>query len=86
MSELNKLDDAKLEEVTGGAEAVGSYGFNADGSVKFTDKSGNVTTFSAQQWQTLKNNWQYTGNPEYYISTVPLADLQKVCRDKGVLF
>ena len=78
------LNDELLKDVNGGADATGKYSFNSDGSVAFTDKNGKPTVFTADQWQTLRNRWAYTNNPEYYISTVPLDDLELVLRNPGV--
>jgi hypothetical protein len=78
------LNDELLKDVNGGADATGRYTFNSDGSVAFTDKNGKSVVFTPAQWQTLRNRWAYTNNPEYYISTVPLEDLQFVLRNPGV--
>ena len=85
MADENKIiNDEILKDVSGGADATGRYIFNSDGSVAFTDKNGQSTVFSAQQWQVLRNRWAYTNNPEYYISTVPLSDLQLVLRNPNI--
>ncbi|MCR5604347.1 MAG: hypothetical protein K6G27_11690 [Lachnospiraceae bacterium] len=85
MADQDKIiNDEALKEVNGGAEATGQYVFNADGSVAFRDKNGAPRVFTAQEWQRLRNRWAYTNNPEYYISTVPLSDLELVLRNPGV--
>ena len=85
MADQDKIiNDELLKDVNGGAEATGRYIFNADGSVAFTDKNGKATVFTPEQWQVLRKRWQYTNNPEYYISMVPLDDLQLVLRNPGI--
>ena len=84
MTEQDKLlNDELLKDVSGGAE-TGTYIFNGDGSVTFTDKNGQTCIFTGQQWQALRNRWSYTTNPEYWISTVPLSDLQMVLRNPNI--
>ena len=46
------------------------------GNVTFTDKTGCVGTFTADEWNSLRKNWEYTGNPEYFMETINVAELK----------
>ncbi|MCR5687523.1 MAG: hypothetical protein K6G58_05840 [Lachnospiraceae bacterium] len=48
------------------------------GNVTFQDKTGAVGSFSAADWATLRKNWDYTGNPEYFMETINVGELQGV--------
>jgi hypothetical protein len=48
------------------------------GNVTFTDKTGAVGTFTADEWNNLRKNWDYTGNPEYFMETINVAELKGV--------
>ena len=91
MSDKEKiLNDEQMEEVSGGhhhhhdherEKYEGQHGWitkDAAGNVTFTDKTGNVGTFSASDWQKLCGQWAYTGNPEFYISTIDNSELRVV--------
>ncbi len=53
---------------------------DAAGNVTFTDKTGTVGTFSAADWSKLSSNWAYTGNPEYFMETINVGELQGVLK------
>ena len=85
------VNDSNLEEVTGGKSQrelereekekneKKLHGFIAKdglGNVTFTDKTGAVGTFTASEWANLRKNWDYTGNPEYFMETINVAELK----------
>ncbi len=79
--EKKLLNDEALEQVAGGMTDAG-FPTDAQGNVFFTDKTGAKYTFTAAQWNALRNKWSYTGpNPEAYFKDVPLNDLLHVLRD-----
>ena len=91
MSDKEKiLNDEQMEEVSGGhhhhhdnerEKYEGQHGWitkDVAGNVTFTDKTGSVGTFSASDWQKLCGQWAYTGNPEFYISTIDNSELRGV--------
>ncbi len=85
------INDSTLEEVNGG-KSEGElereekrknerklHGFIAKdmaGNVTFTDKTGAVGTFTASEWNNLRKNWDYTGNPEYFMETINVSELK----------
>jgi bacteriocin-like protein len=85
-----KLSEQELEQINGGwseeeerrererkEQAMrGSLSIDAMGNRIFTDKSGNVGTFTAQEWNTLAQNWAYTGNPEWWMRTLDVNELK----------
>ena len=85
---MKPLNESDLEQVSGGVQVgTTSYGFPVDdkGNVAFTAKDGQKYTFTAAQWQALRNKWSYTGpNPEAYFKDVPLDDLLHVLRDPSL--
>ena len=85
------LNDAELNDVNGGKserelekeekeknekKLHGFIAKDALGNVTFTDKTGAVGTFTASEWNGLKKNWDYTGNPEYFMETINVAELK----------
>ncbi|MCR5235017.1 MAG: hypothetical protein K6E53_14095 [Lachnospiraceae bacterium] len=70
----NALNDESLAQINGG-DATGSFIKNSDGSVEFTDKNNKKRVFTKEQWDFLRKKYEYSGNPNYYISTIPLEDL-----------
>ncbi len=83
MSEVNKLNDDQLENVSGGA-GVTKWGFPYDdaGTVTYTDKSGASIKINKADWQWLLG--KYKGpieDPEYYLSTVPAKDITTILND-----
>ena len=78
-----KLNDEMLEGVSGGAGKT-KWGFPYDdqGTVTYSDKSGATMKISAADWKWLLG--QYKGpieDPEYYLSTVPVKDLNVILND-----
>ncbi len=86
------INEAELEEVSGGhhhhhdddeerrrkeREQHGTIVKDAFGNVTFTDKTGVVGTFTADEWAKLRKNWEYTGAPEYWMETINVAELKK---------
>lgn len=96
MSDINnKLNEENLEQVSGGGtwnddykkeRAAGEKSLHghiakdALGNVTFTDKTGVTGTFSASDWAKLSANWAYTGNPEYFMETINVSELQGVLK------
>ena len=84
-----KLNEEELAAVNGGydeeeekrkkeASLHGKIARDMFGNVTFTDKTGQIGTFTADQWNTLRKNWDYTGNPEYYMETINVNELKGV--------
>ena len=86
-----KISEQELEKVSGGEtwdekkkreheqqeQAMrGSLTVDAMGNRIFTDKHGNTGTFTAQQWNQLAQTWAYTGNPEWWMRTLDVGELQ----------
>ena len=92
MSDINnKINDEILENVSGGMsdeekkrreeaekKLHGTIVKDAVGNVTFTDKTGVTGSFSASDWAKLSANWAYTGNPEYYMETINVNELNGV--------
>lgn len=75
------LNEEMLEQVSGGV-TVGttSYGYpvDANGNVKFTDKTGESVTLSSGDWEKLKSNYAFTGgNPEAYLKDVTIKEMKE---------
>ncbi len=84
MSEIKKLSNEQLEEVSGGA-GVTSCGFPYDnkGTVTFTDKTGAKLQISATDWKWLLDKYDGSnGNPERYLATVPAHDIEMMINDR----
>ena len=94
MSEISgKIDEGMLDQVSGGMsddekkareeaekKLHGHIVKDALGNVTFTDKTGVTGTFSAADWAKLSTNWAYTGNPEYFMKTINVGELQGVLK------
>ena len=93
MSDMNRIDEKMLENVSGGdsedekkareeaeKKLHGKIVKDAFGNVTFTDKTGVTGQFSAADWAKLSGNWAYTGNPEYYMETINVGELQGVLK------
>lgn len=89
MDEKMKINDAELDAVSGGETEEeeknrkerslhGTIEKDVFGNVKFTDKTGKWGTFSAADWEKLKTQWQFTGNPEYFMETINYDELKGV--------
>lgn len=91
MENDNIIKDKELEEVSGGkteAEKEREERINNEkklhgtivkdmfGNVTFTDKTGAVGTFTSDEWTNLRKNWDYTGNAEYFMETINVAELK----------
>ncbi len=81
MSEINKLNDEQLSNVSGGAgKTKWGYDYDNKGVVTFVDKDGKDSIkISPADWKWLMT--QYNGNindPEYYLSTVPVKDVRSI--------
>ena len=85
------INEAELEEVAGGKSEKekereereknerslhGCIIKDPFGNVTFTDKTGCVGQFTADEWSKLRKNWEYTGNPEYFMETINVAELK----------
>ncbi|MBR4719741.1 MAG: hypothetical protein IKP31_05805 [Lachnospiraceae bacterium] len=84
-----KLNDAELNEISGGwneeeekkkkeRSLHGRIVRDMFGNVTFTDKTGVTGTFTADEWNKLRSQWAYTGNPEYFMETINVGELQGV--------
>ena len=93
MADNTKLQEETLEQVSGGMsdeewkqreenerKLHGHIVKDALGNVTFTDKTGVTGTFSAADWKKLSANWDYTGNPEYFMETINVGELQGVLK------
>ena len=91
MNNEEKLNDAELEQISGGYDEDeerrrrererslhGRIVKDAFGNVTFTDKTGVTGTFTADQWNKLRTQWDYTGNPEYFMETINVSELNGV--------
>ncbi len=79
---MDKIKDEILDQVSGGAVQVGttSYGYPVydNGSVKFTDKTGESIVLSKSEWEKLKSNYAFTGgNPEAYLRQVSIKEMKE---------
>ncbi len=86
------IKDSELENISGGESDEARkereerekkeralHGFISKdmfGNVTFTDKTGAVGTFTADEWNGLRKNWDYTGNPEYFMETINVGELK----------
>ncbi|MBQ4481982.1 MAG: hypothetical protein II966_02005 [Lachnospiraceae bacterium] len=83
MSEIERISDEALEEVSGGA-GVTKWGFPYDdkGTVTYTDKTGASMKINAADWKWLLGQYHGSINdPEYYLSTVPTHDLSIILNE-----
>ena len=86
-----KMNEDALEEISGGKSEKekeeeerrrkerslhGTIVKDMFGNVTFTDKTGAVGSFTADEWNGLRKNWDYTGNPEYFMETINVAELK----------
>ena len=79
-----KIGDEQLSEVTGGEcdadkykKDLGSVYINpATGNYVYTDKTQAVGEYTPAEWNKLKANWSYTGDPELYLKTVNNTELK----------
>lgn len=91
MDENKILNEAELSDVAGGKSDEEKreeerrrkertlHGFISKdmlGNVTFTDKTGVVGSFTADEWNKLRKNWDYTGNPEYWMETINVSELK----------
>ena len=91
MENDNIIKDNELEGVSGGQTEAekereereknerklhGTIVKDMFGNVTFTDKTGAVGTFTADEWTNLRKNWDYTGNAEYFMETINVAELK----------
>ena len=83
-----RLNEVELEQVSGGMphekeieKYDGQHGFitkDSFGNVTFTDKTGAIGKYSASDWAKLSANWAYTDNPEFYMSTIIVDELNGI--------
>lgn len=89
MDNGKKLNEAELDQISGGYDEEeerrkkeralhGRIVKDAFGNVTFTDKTGVTGTFTADQWNKLRTQWDYTGNPEYFMETINVNELNGV--------
>lgn len=96
MDNEKKLNDVEMDQVSGGSEEEerkkrereralhGRITRDMFGNVTFTDKTGVTGTFTADQWAKLRSQWAYTGNPEYYMETINVNELNGVLAGLGL--
>ncbi|MCR5356148.1 MAG: hypothetical protein K6E63_01955 [Lachnospiraceae bacterium] len=83
---INKISDDQLATVTGGECDADKYKNDLGtvsqdpftGEITYVDKTQAIGKFTKAQWDTLKQNWAYTGDPDLYIRTVNVAELNKM--------
>ncbi|MCR5475343.1 MAG: hypothetical protein K6F28_09100 [Lachnospiraceae bacterium] len=92
MADNKKINDEILEEVSGGKSEEQKAREEAEkklhgrivkdmfGNVTFTDKTGVTGSFTAADWAKLSANWAYTGNPEYFMETINVNELNGVLK------
>ena len=92
MEKDRKLSENELEQVSGGwseederklreekeRSLHGKIVRDMFGNVTFTDKTGVTGTYTADQWNKLRSKWAYSGNPEYYMETINVSELNGV--------
>lgn len=89
MENDKKINDAELDLVSGGYDEEeerrkkerslhGTIVKDMFGNVTFTDKTGVTGSFTKDEWDKLRGNWAYTGNPEYYMETINVNELKGV--------
>ena len=81
MSDVKKLNEEQLNEVTGGAgKTKWGYSYDNKGTVTFTDKQGaGSIQISAADWKWPLGQYNGpVGDPEYYLSTVPVKDVSEI--------
>ena len=88
MDNEKRLNEAELDMISGGEsdeerrrkerEQHGTIVKDGFGNVTFTDKTGCVGTFTADEWSKLRTQWAYTGNPEYFMETINVNELKGV--------
>ena len=86
MADGKLMNDAELSAVTGGEcdadkykKDMGSVSENPlTQEITYIDKTGNVGKYTKAQWNQLKTNWAYTGNPDLYIKTVNVNELNQM--------
>ena len=91
MDKNNIMSEAELSNISGGQTEAekereereknerklhGTIVKDMFGNVTFTDKTGAVGTFTADEWAGLRKNWDYTGNPEYFMETINVSELK----------
>ncbi len=82
MSDVTKLNNDQLDGVSGGAKTAYGFDQDANGNVAFHNGSGTMAINKAD-WEWLLT--QYQGptlrDKEYYLSTVPVGDIQQLLTD-----
>ena len=92
MEKNTKLNESELEQISGGwseederklkeekeRSLHGKIVRDMFGNITFTDKTGVTGTYTADQWNKLKGQWAYTGNPEYFMETINVSELNGV--------
>ncbi len=90
------INEAELEKISGGEtdeerrareeaerKLHGKIAKDMFGNVTFTDKTGCVGTFTADEWAKLRTNWDYTGAPEYWMETINVGELKQKLQMMG---
>ena len=86
MEERKKLNEEELSQITGGDSKEeekkkelamrGSLYIDGNGNYVFTDKHNGIGVFTPDQWNTLKHEWDYTGDPEWWMRTLDVNELK----------
>ena len=76
--ELNQLagGDSKEEERKKEIALRGSLYIDGNGNYVFTDKHNGTAVFTPDQWNGLKQEWAYTGDPEWWMRTLDVGELK----------
>lgn len=77
MSDVKTINDADLEQVSGGAGQFGTYKIDKAGNVAFTDKDGKDLSIAKADWEWLKTQYN-DPNAEQFIKEVPAKDITEI--------
>lgn len=88
MEENKILNEEELSQIAGGdskedeerkrkeLEMRGHLSFDAAGNYVFMDKHGTTGVFTPAQWDSLRKEWAYTGDPDWWMRTLDVGELQ----------
>ena len=90
IEDAKKVQDEQLGNISGGEsdeerrereererKLHGHISKDMFGNVTFTDKTGMVGNFTADEWAKLRTNWEYTGAAEYWMETINVDELKQ---------
>ena len=87
MEENKILSEEELSQIAGGdrkeeeerrkeIEMRGHLSIDAAGNYVFMDKHGTTGVFTPAQWDSLRQEWAYTGDPDWWMRTLDVGELQ----------